>query len=66
MGFTRLTGPNFAVNVHGNTARFDGHGFGHGVGLCQWGARLQAEKGRSYGQILKFYFPGSELSEVDE
>lgn len=45
---------------------FFGAGSGHGVGLCQWGARLQAEKGRGYAQILSFYFPGAELSEVDE
>ncbi|MDX6768219.1 MAG: SpoIID/LytB domain-containing protein [Elusimicrobiota bacterium] len=45
---------------------FHGGGSGHGVGLCQWGARLQSEKGRSYEKILLFYFPGAELSEVDE
>lgn len=45
---------------------FTGRGSGHGVGLCQWGARLQAEENRSYEQILKFYFPGSVLSVVDE
>lgn len=45
---------------------FVGSGFGHGVGLCQWGARAQAQKGRSYESILSFYFPGSELSEVVE
>jgi stage II sporulation protein D len=31
---------------------FVGAGSGHGVGLCQWGARIQAEKGRKYEQIL--------------
>jgi len=45
---------------------FVGAGSGHGVGLCQWGARVQAEKGRSYEQILRFYFPGADLSEVTE
>lgn len=45
---------------------FVGGGSGHGVGLCQWGTRLQAEKGRDYAKILSFYFPGSDLSEVDE
>lgn len=45
---------------------FLGGGSGHGVGLCQWGAKLQAEKGRGYEKILAFYFPGSELSEVEE
>ncbi len=45
---------------------FQGAGSGHGVGLCQWGARLQADKGRNYEKILRFYFPGAELSEVTE
>jgi len=44
---------------------FAGSGSGHGVGLCQWGARLQAEKGRRYEQILRFYFPGSLLSVLE-
>lgn len=45
---------------------FIGGGSGHGVGLCQWGARIQAEQGRKYEQILKFYFPKSVLSVIDE
>jgi stage II sporulation protein D len=45
---------------------FEGSGSGHGVGLCQWGSRIQADKGRAYEQILKFYFPGSTLSIIDE
>ena len=45
---------------------FVGAGSGHGVGMCQWGARMQAESGRSYEQILSFYFPGSNLAEVAE
>lgn len=55
-----------SVNLLKKGVEFVGGGSGHGVGLCQWGARLQAEKGRNYGQILSFYFPGSTLSEVDE
>lgn len=55
-----------SVNLLKKGVEFLGGGSGHGVGLCQWGARRQAEKGRSYTQILSFYFPGSELSEVDE
>lgn len=45
---------------------FVGAGSGHGVGLCQWGAKIQAEKGRKYEQILRFYFPGADLSEIAE
>lgn len=55
-----------SVNMLKKGVEFVGGGSGHGVGLCQWGARLQADKGRSYTKILSFYFPGSELSEVDE
>jgi stage II sporulation protein D len=49
-----------------NGLEFFGAGSGHGVGLCQWGARIQAQRGRRYEQILKFYFPGSVLSEVEQ
>lgn len=42
---------------------FEGRGYGHGVGLCQWGARGQAEAGRSYKEILSHYFPGAKIEE---
>ncbi len=32
-------------------------GAGHGVGLCQWGAAAMAKRGKTYRQILRFYFP---------
>lgn len=35
-----------------------GSGHGHGVGLCQWGARGLASQGKSYREILEFYYPG--------
>jgi len=38
---------------------FRGRGYGHGVGFCQWGARIMAERGASYRDILKKYFPGA-------
>lgn len=41
---------------------FHGRGYGHGVGLCQWGARAQAQKGRAYDKILDFYYPGSSIA----
>lgn len=40
---------------------FTGAGWGHGVGLCQCGAARQAAEGRSYEDILKFYFPGTKV-----
>jgi stage II sporulation protein D len=42
-----------------NGVRFEGTGWGHGVGMCQWGAKGQAEAGRRYQEILAFYYPNS-------
>jgi stage II sporulation protein D len=41
--------------------RIQSSGAGHGVGLCQWGAAGLAKQGKTYDQILKFYFPGCKV-----
>ena len=51
---------------HKKGFEFVGRGYGHGVGLCQWGARAQAEAGRGYRKILAFYFPGASLLQREE
>ena len=38
-----------------------GRGFGHGIGMCQYGAEGLARKGFKAGEILRFYYPGSKL-----
>jgi stage II sporulation protein D len=43
------------------TVSIVGRGRGHGVGLCQWGARGLATEGWSATQVLQFYFPGTAL-----
>jgi stage II sporulation protein D len=43
-----------------------GKGWGHGVGLCQWGMKNLAEKNMSYGQILRFYYHGVEVDDWTE
>ncbi|WP_240675822.1 SpoIID/LytB domain-containing protein [Ammoniphilus sp. CFH 90114] len=39
-----------------------GKGYGHGVGMSQWGAHYMAEKGKSYEDIIHFYFPGTTIT----
>ncbi|MBE3102440.1 MAG: SpoIID/LytB domain-containing protein, partial [Firmicutes bacterium] len=39
-----------------------GGGFGHGVGMSQFGAQQMANQGFNYAQILEFYYPGTQLS----
>lgn len=41
-----------------------GQGNGHGVGMCQVGARSLALKGMDYSQILEHYFPGHQLTQL--
>ncbi len=38
-----------------------GHGFGHGVGLCQYGAQAMAKEGHSWKEILDWYYPGARI-----
>ncbi|HXL00239.1 MAG TPA: SpoIID/LytB domain-containing protein [Dysgonamonadaceae bacterium] len=51
------------IDERGIPGRFvlTGAGWGHGVGLCQIGAAMMAEKGYDYPQILAHYYPGSEI-----
>ncbi len=44
-----------------DSVEFTGQGFGHGVGLCQWGAMGMAREGRGYKKMLSHYFPDVEL-----
>lgn len=41
-----------------------GGGLGHGVGLCQWGARGMALAGHATSEILSFYFPGTDIQHL--
>jgi stage II sporulation protein D len=43
---------------------FDGHGWGHGVGLCQVGAMERARRGQSCEAILKHYYRGIHLTRL--
>ncbi|MFO0973300.1 MAG: SpoIID/LytB domain-containing protein [Phycisphaerae bacterium] len=59
MGGHVLKSTRFRLVDSGKSVRFaDGRGFGHGVGLCQYGADHRARMGATYRQILEFYFPG--------
>ena len=50
-----------AKNSSDKSFTFSGCGLGHGVGMCQEGAKGLAQKQYSYRNILKHYFPGSNL-----
>lgn len=66
--FRQIIGPNvlrsnkYDIVMLGWYADFVGHGWGHGVGLDQWGAYNMARMRYSYTQILEYYYPGSQIS----
>jgi stage II sporulation protein D len=53
-------------NAHGEMERFIfyGAGWGHGVGLCQIGAAVMATKGFIAEDILRHYFPGTQIRNI--
>ena len=61
LGYRELPSLLFDVAKDGGAAVFTGKGSGHGVGLCQWGARARASKGATYREILAHYYPGAEI-----
>lgn len=65
LGYDTFKSTLFAVAVDAQSAHFSGRGYGHGVGMCQWGAKGMAEQGHSARQILEFYYPGTSLSSLE-
>jgi stage II sporulation protein D len=61
IGWDRLKSNWYEVSVAGDHIAFHGRGSGHGVGMCQVGAEVMGEEGRSYREILSFYYPGTKL-----
>lgn len=45
---------------------FNGNGWGHGVGMSQWGAKAMADQGHTYDEILKFYYTGTYIENISE
>ncbi len=62
LGWNLLKSSRFTVKRAGSNFVFRGSGFGHGLGLCQEGAHVMAQRGASYRQIIARYFPGVDVS----
>jgi stage II sporulation protein D len=61
VGSLGLRSTLFDVRTTADEFAFVGSGFGHGVGMSQWGARALAERGASYQRILARFYPGTRL-----
>lgn len=61
LGYSDMRSTLFEISENGENIEFRGRGFGHGVGLCQWGSKLMAENGKNFIEILSLYYPRARL-----
>lgn len=61
LGYSTLRSTFFTVEKDEGGFEFKGRGWGHGVGLCQWGTRSLAQAGQGADEILRHYYPRSRL-----
>lgn len=54
----------FACQIDGDQVTFTTNGYGHGVGMCQYGADYYAQQGLDYTAILKHYYTGVEIGKI--
>lgn len=56
----------FDIEEDGDNIVINGKGYGHGVGLCQWGAIHLSQEGWNYEDILEHYFPGISIGQLND
>jgi SpoIID/LytB domain protein len=61
LGWNTLKSTAVDLRFEKNTYLLAGRGLGHGLGLCQYGAMEMARRGYSHREILRHYFPGTEI-----
>ncbi|MDD5066016.1 MAG: SpoIID/LytB domain-containing protein [bacterium] len=61
LGIEKLKSTKFRITKERDGFLIKGKGWGHGAGLCQWGAKTMAEKGYKYYQILRYYYRGTKI-----
>lgn len=62
MGWDKAPGTRYNLTRQPDgSVKISSTGAGHGIGLCQWGAAGLAKQGKEYREILRYYFPGSQV-----
>jgi len=59
LGYSSIPSIFFEPELIDQEVVFSGRGLGHGIGLCQWGAKEMARNGATYEAILSHYYPGT-------
>jgi stage II sporulation protein D len=66
LGPNVIKSANFTIRVTSKGVMFRGKGWGHGVGMCQWGVFGMAKRRFNYKEILKFYYPGTRIEDKEK
>ncbi|MBP7216760.1 MAG: SpoIID/LytB domain-containing protein [Candidatus Omnitrophica bacterium] len=64
IGPDKIRSLNFTIAKQGGAFVMEGLGWGHGVGLCQWGAYFMAKQGRTFKDIVQHYYPGADIAQL--
>jgi len=64
IGYDRLKSTRFVHRIDEAEVHFEGEGYGHGVGMCQWGARGLALQSTSAEEILSYYYSGTKRMQL--
>ena len=64
MNKLKLRSTHFTITQNGNNVSINVKGYGHGVGMSQYGAEGMARKGYTYDQIIKHYYTGVEIKKI--
>lgn len=60
-----LPSSDFQLELNGDEVNVTTKGYGHGVGMSQWGANLMADQGKSVEEIIKHYYRGVQIGRLD-
>lgn len=60
-----LNSANFVLTYNDSSVNISCKGYGHGLGMSQWGANVMAKEGKKYDEILKHYYSGVEIQGVE-
>ena len=64
-GWSKIRSDLYDLRNSGGRILFSGRGAGHGVGLCQTGDEEMARQGKTYKEILVFYYPGTQVNSTE-
>ncbi|WP_231597571.1 stage II sporulation protein D [Bacillus sp. SA1-12] len=59
-----LRSTDFSFKIIGDTIQFTTKGYGHGVGMSQYGANSMAKEGKTYKEILEYYYKGIKIEDL--